>query len=234
MLSQTANPSGWHWRFASATQEHCLITKITGQLLYVAEETLTLKIDAFEYEVLIPEFTRRQLAASRGEAISLHTIQYIDGNAAKGGKLTPRLVGFLNEVEREFFELLCTVDGMGVKKTLRSMVRPVAEVAELIQAKDAKGLSALPGVGPSSADRIIAKLHRKMPKFALLVTRELAGDGGAASRDVVSETFDVLRSLGHSEPEARKLIDAALATKKKFSDVESLIQAIYEQSHRKH
>jgi Holliday junction DNA helicase RuvA len=210
-----------------------LITKITGQLLHAGEETHTLNIDAFEYEVLIPEFTRRQLAGSRGEQISLHTIQYIDGNAAKGGKLTPRLVGFLNEVEREFFELLCTVDGMGVTKTLRSMVRPVAEVAELIQAKDARGLSALPGVGPSSADRIIAKLHRKMPKFALLVTRELDAGGGAASRDVVSETFDVLRSLGHSEPEARKLIDAALTTKRKFSDVEALIQAIYEQSHRR-
>ena len=52
------------------------------------------------------------------------------------------------------------------------------------------------------------------------------------SRDVVSETFDVLRALGHSEPEARKLIDAAIATKKKFNDVEALIQAIYEQSHK--
>ena len=117
-----------------------LITKVTGKLLTVGEETLTLGIEAFEYEVLIPEFTRRQLAGRRGEAISLHTIQYIDGNVSKGGKLTPRLIGFLNEVEREFFELICTVDGLGVKKALRAMVRPVAEFAELIQAKDAKGL----------------------------------------------------------------------------------------------
>lgn len=209
-----------------------MITKVTGRLLNVGEETLTLGIEAFEYEVMIPEFTRRQLAGRRGDEISLHTIQYIDGNAAKGGKLTPRLIGFLNEVEREFFELICTVDGLGVKKALRAMVRPVAEVAELIQAKDAKGLAALPGIGAASADRVIAKLHRKMPKFALLVTRELAADGDTISRDVVGETFDVLRSLGHSEPEARKLIDAAIATKKKFSDVEVLIQAIYEQSHR--
>lgn len=208
-----------------------MITKVTGKLLSVSEETLTLGIQAFEYEVLIPEFTRRQLAGRRGDEISLHTIQYIDGNAAKGGKLTPRLVGFLNEVEREFFELICTVDGLGVKKALRAMVRPVAEVAELIQAKDAKGLSALPGVGPATADRVIAKLHRKMPKFALLVTRELTADGDV-SRDVVSDTFDVLRGLGHSEPEARKLIDTVIATKKKFSDVEAMIQAIYEQSHK--
>ena len=44
------------------------------------------------------------------------TIEYIDGNVSKGGKLTPRLVGFLNEVEREFFELICTVDGVGCFK----------------------------------------------------------------------------------------------------------------------
>ncbi|MCA9267106.1 MAG: Holliday junction DNA helicase RuvA [Planctomycetales bacterium] len=208
-----------------------MITKITGKLLRVGDETLTLAIEAFEYEVMIPEFTRRQLQGRLGSDVSLHTIQYIDGNAAKGGKLHPRLIGFLNEVEREFFDLICTVDGMGVKKALRAIVRPVAEVAELIQEKDAKGLAALPGVGAASADRIVAKLHRKMPKFALLVTKT-GGEVVGASRDVVSQTFDVLRSLGHSESEARKLLDAALEAKKKFSDVESLLQAVYEQSHR--
>jgi len=207
-----------------------MITKITGKLLHVGEQTLTLSIDAFEYEVLIPEFTRRQLQGRRGEDVSLHTIQYIDGNAQKGGRMMPRLIGFTNEVEREFFDLFCSVDGVGVKKALRAMVRPVPEVAELIQEKDAKSLASLPGVGPASADRIVAKLHRKMPKFALLVTRETAaGDG--VDRDVISETFEVLRQLGHSEPEARKLLDAALATKKSYKDVESLLQAVYKQAH---
>ena len=207
-----------------------MITKITGKLLHVGEQTLTLGIDAFEYEVLIPEFTRRQLQGQRGDDVSLHTIQYIDGNVQKGGRLMPRLIGFLNEVEREFFDLFCSVDGVGAKKALRAMIRPVPEVAEMIQQKDTKLLSALPGIGPASADRIIAKLHRKMPKFALLVTRESGADAGV-DRDVISETFEVLRTLGHSEPEARKLLDAALAAKKSYKDVESLLQAVYQQSH---
>ena len=208
-----------------------MITRITGELLRVGEQTLTLRVDAFEYEVLIPEFTRRQLQGSHGEEVSLHTIQYIDGNVQKGGRLMPRLIGFLNEVEREFFDLFCSVDGVGVKKALRAMVRPVPEVAEVIQQKDVKLLAALPGVGPASADRIIAKLHRKMPKFALLVATETAlGEG--VDRDTVSETFDVLRTLGHSEPEARKLLDAALVAKKSYKDVESLLQAVYQQSHQ--
>ena len=209
-----------------------MITKITGKLLQVGEQTLTLGIDAFEYEVLIPEFTRRQLQGRRGEDVSLHTIQYIDGNVQKGGRLMPRLIGFLNEVEREFFDLFCSVDGVGAKKALRAMIRPVPEVAEIIQQKDAKLLAALPGIGPASADRIIAKLHRKMPKFALLVTKETAASEGV-DRDVISETFEVLRTLGHSEAEARKLLDAALAAKKSYKDVESLLQGVYQQSHVK-
>ncbi len=206
-----------------------MITKITGKLLSVGDNTLTLAIDAFEYQILIPEFARRQLQSNLGQEISLHTIQYLDGNPMQG-RLSPRLIGFLNVVEREFFELFCSVDGVGVKKALRAMVRPVQEVAALIEEQDPKGLSALPGVGPATAERIIAKLRRKVPKFALLVARD-QDYAAEVARDVVSETFDVLRSLGHSEADARKLVDAALATKTKFKDVESLLQAVYQQSH---
>ena len=46
---------------------------------------------------------------------------------------------------------------------------------------------------------------RKMPTFALLVTTESAG-GEGVDRAVISENLDVLRTLGHSEPEARKLL----------------------------
>ena len=190
----------------------------------VDHEKLTLAVDPFEYTVLIPEFTRRQLQNRRGESVSLHTIQYLEGNPAHG-RLTPRLVGFLNENEREFFEIFCSVDGVGAKKALRAMVQPVREVAIAIEEQNAKGLAQLPGIGPATAERIIAKLRRKVPKFALLVSEEITSD--TVEPDVVSATFDVLRSLGHSESDARKLLDGALATKKKFKDIESLLQAIY-------
>jgi len=142
-----------------------LITKITGQLAALRDDSLTLRVDAFEHEVLIPEFTRRQLQGELNQEISLHTIEYLEGNPMQG-RMTPRLIGFLTEVEREFFELFCSVDGVGVKKALRAMVRPVKEVATSIEEQDAKGLSALPGIGPAMAERIIAKLRRKVPKFA--------------------------------------------------------------------
>ncbi len=203
-----------------------MITKITGKLLAVADDVATLEVEAFEYEVMIPEVTRRRLQAMLGEKVSLHTLHYLEGNPAQG-RVVPRLVGFLNEVEREFFELFCSVDGVGVRKALRAMVRPVKDVAILIEEQDAKGLSTLPGVGPAIAERIIAKLRRKMPKFALLVGRE---EGGATQveRSVVDETFQILCSLGHSEADARRLLDGVLETKQKFKDVESLLQAVYQ------
>ncbi len=145
------------------------------------------------------------------------------------GRLTPRLVGFLTEIEREFFELFCSVDGVGVKKALRAMVRPVREVAMAIEEQDTKALAGLPGVGPATAERIVAKLRRKVPKFALMAARDepTAAD---VQLDVVSETFEVLRKLGHSESDSRRLVDAARSQKKKFKDVQELLQAIYQQS----
>ncbi len=207
-----------------------MITRITGKLVSVRDEALILEVGAFHYEVLIPEFVRRQLQNHVGEEVSLHTLEYLDGNPAHG-RVVPRMVGFMSPIEREFFEMFCSVDGVGVKKALRAMVRPVREVAAAIEDQDAKGLSALPGIGPAVAERVIAKLRRKVPKFALMVAREepTAAD---ISSDVISEAFEVLRQLGHSESDARRLLDGVLSEKKKFKDVQEVLHAVY-QRHQK-
>ena len=192
-----------------------MITKITGQLTELRESSLTLRIDSFEYEVLIPEFTRRHLQQQVGAQMSLHTIEYVEGNPMQG-RMTPRLIGFLSEVEREFFELFCSVDGVGVRKALRAMMRPVRDIATAIEEQDAKFLSSLPGIGPAMSERIIAKLRRQVPKFALMVTQREAAEA-EVEPDVVSETFEVLRKLGHAESDARRLLDTRPGGKKKYS-----------------
>lgn len=208
-----------------------MITKVTGTPVTLAADTLTLAVGAFEYEILIPEFARRNLQDKLGLEVSLHTVEYLEGNPMQG-RLIPRLVGFLNPIEREFFDMFCEVDGVGVKKALRAMVRPVQEVAAMIEEQDAKGLSTLPGIGPATAERIIAKLRRKVPKFALLISAgESASAGGSdVERDLLSEAYEVLRVLGHSESEARRLVDAALDKKTKYKDVDALLHAVYEKS----
>ena len=139
-----------------------MITKITGRLASLTETEAFLFYEPFEYEVLVPEFTRRQLQMQIGQTITLHTIQYIDGNVQKGGRMTPRLIGFISEIEKQFFEVFCSVGGLGVKKALRAMVRPVPDVAAAIERQDVKTLATLPGIGATTAENIIAQLRRKM------------------------------------------------------------------------
>jgi Holliday junction DNA helicase RuvA len=215
-----------------------VITQIRGILRAVAEEELTLAVEPMEIEVLIPEHTRRQLQGKVGEPVSLHTIFYIEGNAM-GGRQTPRLVGFLSAIDREFFEIFCSVDGVGVRKALRAMVRPVRELARAIQDQDVKMLATYPGIGEATAERIVAKLRRKVGKFALIVGAAAASEGAVAATngeaehaepDVIRDTFAALLSVGHTESQARQAIDRVLVGKKKFRSVADMIDAIYQQN----
>jgi Holliday junction DNA helicase RuvA len=166
-----------------------------------------------------------------GERISLVTIQYIDGNVQKGGRLTPRLVGFMDDIEREFFEMFCSVTGVGVKKALRAMVRPPQDIARAIEQKDVKSLSTLPGIGGATAEKIVAALRRKMAKFALIVPRDDPGDPVTQlEQDLVEQTYQILITLGHTELDARKQLERILGIKKKFDTVDDLLQAVYENS----
>jgi Holliday junction DNA helicase RuvA len=173
-----------------------------------------------------------------GESIELHTIFYIEGGAMVG-RLIPRLIGFRSPIDREFFDIFCSVDGVGARKALRAMVRPVRELARLIQDQDFKLLATFPGIGEATAERIVAKLRRKVGKFALIVapepatgvsTAEANGEPENAGPDVIRDTYAALVSVGHSESQARQAIDRVLSGKKKFRTVADMIEAIYHQS----
>ncbi len=207
-----------------------MITRLSGTLERVETTAIEVAVGPMVHEVLVTELVRRSLQGKIGQPVVLHTLEYLEGNPTRGN-LVPRIVGFLSEVEREFFELICEVDGVGVRKALRAIVRPVGEIASAIEEQDAKSLSGLPGIGASTAERMIAKLRRRMPKFALLVAREIPSEAGIAT-DVFTETFEVLRSLGHSESDARRLVEALREEKKKPKDVQEAIDIVYRQQHK--
>lgn len=215
-----------------------MITQIRGILRGVEEERATLAIDPLEIEVLVADHTRRQIQGKVGELISLHTMLYLEGGAI-AGRMIPRLVGFLAPIDREFFEVFCSVDGVGVRKALRAMILPVRELARTIQDQDVKTLATFPGIGEALAERIVAKLRRKVGLYALIVSSEGAPTAAAAASngvsenaepDVIRDTYAALLSVGHTESQARQAIDRVLTSKKKFRSVAEMIEAIYQQS----
>ena len=207
-----------------------MISRITGTLVTLSAEAAIVAAAPFEYEVFVPEFVRRQLQGAIGEEVSLLTFEYLEGNPSHG-KLIPRLIGFMSPAEREFFDEICSVDGVGVKKALRSMNRPVREVAVAIEEQDVKTLSTLPGIGAATAERMIAKLRRKMTKFALMVPREVPQGETATAHTVIQDAFDALISVGHTPAEARTKLDTVTSGGRKFKDFQEVIEAIYRKEH---
>ncbi len=218
-----------------------MISQIRGVLRSVGEEELTLAVEPFDLEVLIPEYARRQLQMKVGEMVTLHTVFDLEGNQMTG-RMWPRLIGFLSPIDREFFDVFCSVDGVGVRKALRAMVRPVRELARTIQDQDVKMLATYPGIGEATAERIVAKLRRKVGKYALIVDpagaegkvagapAEANGHADPADPDVIRDTFAALLSVGHTEGQARQLIDQVLIGRRKYKSVADMIDAIYHQN----
>jgi len=207
-----------------------LITRISGLLVGLNEFCATIRIGGFDYEVLLPDIVRRQLQAKVNTEVSLRTIEYLEGNPAQG-RLTPRMIGFMNDAELEFFDHVCSVDGLGVKKVLRAMVRPVREIATSIEEKDVKTLSTLPGIGPAMAERIVAKLRRKMTKFALMIAARIPDAPDSAS-DLMSEAYEALVSVGHSPQDARDRIETIMESGKKLKSVEDILAEIYQRQRK--
>jgi Holliday junction DNA helicase RuvA len=206
-----------------------MITRITGTLNRVLDEEVRLQIGPLEYQVLVPEFVRRQVQGRAGQEITLYTSDYLDGNPMQG-RVVPRLIGFVSEAELEFFELFCTVDKVGTRKAMKALVRPIREIADAIQRQDPKWLTRLPGVGAATAEQIVATLRRKVTKFALM-PEQAAGDArpapAAVEGNVLEDAYQALLSVGHSPADARDRLDKALAGGQRYKSVDELLLAIY-------
>jgi Holliday junction DNA helicase RuvA len=210
-----------------------MITKISGILNRILDDEVRLQVGPLEYQVLVPEFVRRNIQGCVEQELTLHTSQYMEGNPMQG-RVVPRLIGFLSEAELEFFELFCTVDKVGVRKAIKALMRPIREIADAIQRQDAKWLTSLPGIGPATAEQVVATLRRKVTKFALMAQPRSELGAAAAPHtvdgNVLDYAYQALLSVGHSAHEARDRLDKVLAGGKTFNSVEDILVAIYKQA----
>ncbi len=181
-----------------------MIVRITGKLIHVDGEAGIVDRDGICYEIYLPAFAASELTQYTGKQITLHTLQYYEGSAA-GGNIYPRLVGFIDEIDRRFFIEFTKVKGMGVKKALRALAKPSSWIADVIEQGDVKTLATLPEVGKRSAEQLVASLKGKLQEFALAST----GSGETEITQTQREALEILLQLGEKRTEAVELISRA-------------------------
>ncbi|HEV2233013.1 MAG TPA: Holliday junction branch migration protein RuvA [Terriglobia bacterium] len=215
-----------------------LIAEITGEVLYerIQRTSLLLKVDSLCYEVFVPSgiASRLRLApeGERHNPLTLYTIYYIDG-AVGGGHLTPKLLGFLDPMDREFFEAFTTVPGVGFMRALKCLVRPMNEIALAIERGDTTFLEELPFIGAKTAERIVMELRGKMTKFALARADQPLSIEKESISELKREALVVLEQLEYSRSDAQRMVDDIFTKHKNLKTTEEFVRKVFEQLHPK-
>jgi Holliday junction DNA helicase RuvA len=197
-----------------------MIGYLKGRVVRRTEGMVVLETGGVGYEVALPPVAEAALSTDETVPVELFISYHATANQPK-----PLLVGFFREVEQEFFERFITVDGVGPTRAVRAMIRPVHEIADAIERRDAAFLRRLPGIGARTAEKVIAELHGKMGKYALL---QEATPAEPATPDFREEVIDVLvRQLGHRAVEARRMVEEALRRAPHLDSAEALFQEVY-------
>lgn len=208
-----------------------MIVKIHGTLAGVEKDQALVEINGITYGVLISKAVAAELitAGAVGEETTLHTISYIEGNPGMGN-LIPRLVGFPDKTDLEFFSMLTTVQGLGVKKALRALAIPVREVARAIELNDIATLKNMPEIGGKTAQKIIVELQGKVTRFALIDEDADSQPSISADGVYVRDAVDILLQLQYTESEAENLVRQTIRQYPDITAAEEIIQQIFKRS----
>ena len=204
-----------------------MISRITGTIIHLREDRATLEHNGIAYDILIPGAIVQRLRQVRGKEITLYTFHYLEGGMGSSNAI-PRLAGFLNDIDREFFEKLITVPGMGIRVALKALAAPVQSIARAIENKDVPALISLPGVGKRTAEKIIAELNGKLAKFAL-IRDDTEIKLPEREPDFKDEVIEVLLQLGYGAEESEILLRQGLSSDSKIENAEELIHEIFKQ-----
>jgi Holliday junction DNA helicase RuvA len=197
-----------------------MIGKLTGTIDSLGEEFVILDVHGVGYLVHCSARTLRELPAV-GEAVVLAIETYVREDQI-------RLFGFLADIEREWFRLLQTVQGVGAKMALSVLgTLKHNELASAIAMRDKAMIARAPGVGPKVAERICNELRDKTPEFSA-VDRALVRLIGAVEEKsaprTVADAVSALVNLGYGPPQAAAAIAAAVREAGDGADTARLIR----------
>ena len=197
-----------------------MIGKLKGTIDEIGEDHVVLDVHGVGYVAHCSARTLGRLG-SAGEAAVLFIETYVREDQF-------RLFGFLTALEREWFRLLQSVQGVGSKVALAvlSTLTP-GELANAIALQDKTAVSRAPGVGPKVAVRIMTELRNKAPAFAgeaaaSIGLKQEIGEGVASAP--VTDAVSALTNLGSSRDQAANAVAAALRNGGEGADSAKLIR----------
>jgi holliday junction DNA helicase RuvA len=197
-----------------------MIGKLKGTIDEIGDDHVVLDVHGVGYVAHCSARTLGKLG-SAGEAAVLFIETYVREDQF-------RLFCFLTALEREWFRLLQSVQGVGSKVALAvlSTLTP-GELANAIALQDKTAVSRAPGVGPKVAVRIVTELRNKAPAFAgeasaAIGLKQEIGEGVASAP--VADAVSALTNLGYSRDQAANAVAAALKNGGEGADSAKLIR----------
>ena len=197
-----------------------MIGKLKGIIDSYGEDFIVLDVNGVGYLVHCSARTLQELPApAKAATLSIETHVRED---------QIRLFGFLTDVEREWFRLLQTVQGVGAKVALSvlSTLKP-ADLASAIAMRDKAMVARTPGVGPKVAERIVTELKDKAPAYADLDPAVIRLSGAVEDRRApqpVADAVSALVNLGYGQPQAAAAIAAAARSAGEGAETARLIR----------
>ena len=205
-----------------------MIARMTGKLIDLDVEANTVLLDtgALAYELMVPGYSVSDLSMMRDREITLYCLEYYESSGSMGSNLIPRIVGFPQPGDKAFFQQFIKVKGIGIRKALRALAKPLADIAYMIEQGDTKMLSTLPEIGKRTAEQVVAELKGKVSAFADQTTSR-AGDAGRKLSTIEREALEILLQLGERRSDAEELIARAASTLEEVTSTDVLVQAAY-------
>jgi Holliday junction DNA helicase RuvA len=197
-----------------------MIGKLKGIIDAYGEDHVILDVNGVGYVVHCSVRTLQALPAP-GEPAAMAIETYVREDQI-------RLFGFVTDVEREWFRLLQTVQGVGAKVALAVLgTLKTAELANAIAMRDKATVARTPGVGAKVAERIVTELRDKAPAF-VSVDPALVHLSGALDEKraplPISDAISALLNLGYGQPQAAAAIAAASREAGEGADTARLIR----------
>jgi Holliday junction DNA helicase RuvA len=197
-----------------------MIGKLKGVIDSYGEDFVIIDVHGVGYQVHCSTRTLQELPRA-GESATLSIETHVREDQI-------RLFGFQGDIEREWFRLLQTVQGVGARVALNVLgtLKP-ADLASAIATRDKVMVARTPGVGPKVAERIVTELKDKAPAYAnidpALVQLSGALDEKRAPRPV-ADAVSALVNLGYGQPQAAAAIAAASRNAGEGAEVRTLIR----------